>query len=59
MPDDKTKRGKPDRSRVAGGEKYEVAHEAKKLGISQARLKEIIKKVGNSRQKIEGEAKKG
>lgn len=33
MPDDKTKRGKQDRSKVAGGEKYEVAYVAKKFNV--------------------------
>jgi hypothetical protein len=34
MSDDKTKRGAADRSKVAGGEAYEVDYFAKKHGIS-------------------------
>jgi hypothetical protein len=52
MPDDKRKRGKQDRSRVAGGEKYEVAYEAKKTKRSPAAVRKAIKKVGSSRKKV-------
>ncbi|MET4482192.1 DUF3606 domain-containing protein [Bradyrhizobium sp. F1.13.3] len=50
----KTTRGrKQDRARVAGGQKYEVAYEAKKIGRSAAAVKKTVKKVGNSRKKVE------
>jgi Protein of unknown function (DUF3606) len=50
----KTARGrKQDRARVAGGQKYEVRYEAKKLGRSAAAVKKAVKKVGNSRQRVE------
>ncbi|MET4605342.1 hypothetical protein ABIB90_004837 [Bradyrhizobium sp. JR4.1] len=50
----KTTRGrKQDRARVAGGEKYEVGYEAKKTGRSAAAVKKTVKKVGNSRKKVE------
>jgi hypothetical protein len=49
-----TSRGrKQDRARVAGGQKYEVAYEAKKTGKSAAAVKRTVKKVGNSRKKVE------
>ena len=53
MADDKTKNAKPDRRKVAGGEKYEVAHEAKKMGVKPGQIKPAIKQVGNSRAKVE------
>jgi hypothetical protein len=50
----KTARGrKQDRARVAGGQKYEVAYEAKKTGRSAASVKKAVKKVGNSRKRVE------
>lgn len=53
MPDSKSKKGKADRARVAAGQKHEVAYEAKKMGVSQETVRQTIKKVGNSRAKIE------
>jgi hypothetical protein len=44
---------KQDRSRVAGGQKYEVAYEAKKTRKSASAVKKAVKKVGNSRKKVE------
>ena len=52
MADDKTKRGKADRSKVAGGEKYEVAYVAKKFGVSQETVRKVQKAVGPSRAKV-------
>jgi hypothetical protein len=50
----KSARGrKQDRARVAGGQKYEVAYEAKKTGRSAAAVKKAVKKVVNSRMKVE------
>jgi hypothetical protein len=49
----KTKRGaSQDRKRVAGGQKYEVAYEAKKTGAKPSAVRKAIKKVGNSRKKV-------
>ncbi|MBW7970037.1 DUF3606 domain-containing protein [Bradyrhizobium sp. BR 10289] len=49
-----TARGrKQDRARVAGGQKYEVAYEAKKTGRSASAVKKAVKKVGSSRKKVE------
>ena len=48
-----------DRRQVSAESKYEVAYEAKKMGVSQAAVKAAIKKVGNDRAKIEAELKKG
>jgi Protein of unknown function (DUF3606) len=42
-----------DRKRVAGGQDYEVAYEAKKTGRSKGAVKKAVKKVGSSREKVE------
>lgn len=44
---------KQDRSRVAGGQKYEVGYEVKKTKKSAASVKKAVKKVGNSRKTVE------
>ncbi|WP_035709165.1 DUF3606 domain-containing protein [Bradyrhizobium genomosp. I (2014)] len=44
---------KQDRARVAGGQKHEVAYEAKKSGRSASAVKKAVKKVGNSRKRVE------
>ena len=50
----KTARGRAqDRSRVAGGQKYEVSYEAKKTGRSAPAVKKAVKKVGNVRKMVE------
>lgn len=50
----KTARGrKQDRARVAGGQNYEVRYEAKKSGRSAAAVKKAVKKVGDSRKRVE------
>ena len=56
--DNKTKRGKSDRSKVAGGEKYEVASFARKQGITTAQAETLIKKVGTDRSKLTKAAQK-
>jgi hypothetical protein len=49
-----TSRGrKQDRARVAGGQDYEVRYEAKKTGQSKAAVKKAVKKVGNTRKRVE------
>lgn len=49
-----TARGrKQDRARVASGQDYEVRYEAKKTGKSAASVKKAVKKVGNSRKRVE------
>ena len=50
----KTARGrKQDRARVAGGQKYELAYESRKTGRSASAVKKAVKKVGNSRKRVE------
>jgi hypothetical protein len=49
-----TARGrKQDRARVAGGQNYEVRYEAKKSRRSAGAVKKAVKKVGNSRKRVE------
>jgi hypothetical protein len=57
MPDDKTKRGEPDRSKVAAGETYEVATFAARHGLSMADARDLIKRHGNQRAVLDVEAK--
>lgn len=52
MADNKQKRGKADRSRVAAGQPSEVYYVAKKFGVSADTVRQVIKRVGNSRQKV-------
>lgn len=49
-----TARGrKQDRTQVAGGQGYEVQYEAKKTRKSTAAVRKAVKKVGNSRKRVE------
>ncbi len=52
MSDDKTKRGAQDRSRINLSEKYEVHFWTKELGVTEERLRELVKQHGNSAEKI-------
>jgi len=50
----KTGRGrKQDRTRVAGGQDFELQYEAKKTGKSAPAVKKAVKKVGNARKRVE------
>jgi hypothetical protein len=42
-----------DRSKVAGGQEYEVNYEKKKTGKSTGTVKAAVRAVGNSRKKVE------
>ena len=44
---------KQDRARVAGGQDYEVRYEANKIDRSKAAVKKAVKKVGNTRRRVE------
>jgi hypothetical protein len=57
MPDDKTKVGEPDRSRVSAGQDYEIRQLAEKHGLSPTEIWELITRVGNDREKIEAAAR--
>ena len=50
----KTARGrKQDRAKVAGRQKYEVGYASKKTGRSASAVKKAVKRVGNSRKRVE------
>jgi len=58
MPE-QSKRGRAqDRAKVAGGQKHETAYEAAKTGTSSSDVRRVVKRVGNSRAKVEGELKR-
>lgn len=42
-----------DRARVAGNQDHEVRYEADKEGVSKAMVKDAIREVGNSCEKVE------
>ena len=47
-----------DRSKVAGGQDYEVAYESKKTGKSTGAVKKAVKSAGNGRKKVETKLKR-
>jgi len=53
MPDNKSKRGGRDRSRVAAGEEWEMAYMREKFGVSTQQITGAIRAVGNNRKKVE------
>src|SRR5262249_31584844 len=52
MADSKRKRGKSDRTRVAGKQRAEVSYVARKYGVSADTVRKVIKRVGNNRTKV-------
>ena len=56
MADNKSNRGGGDRRRVGGGQGYEVNYFARKHGITAAQARELIKEVGNDREKLNAAA---
>ena len=58
MSDNKKKRGAEDRRKVAGGEGYEVNYFANKHGITREQARNLIKKIGNNRDKLNKAAEK-
>ena len=57
MPDDKTKVGKPDRSRVSADQDYEVRNIGEKFGLSADQVRELMLRVGNDRDDVEKAAR--
>lgn len=56
MSDDKSQRREPGRSRVAGGEEYEVDRFAQKHGPTGEQGRKPIDLVGDNREKLGAEA---
>lgn len=52
MADNKRKRGKADRRKVAGKQPYEVSYVARKFGVSAAIVRKIVKFFGNKRTTV-------
>ena len=52
MPDNKRKRGKADRSKVARLQAYEIDYVARLFRVSTDRVKALIKRIGNDRWQI-------
>jgi hypothetical protein len=48
MPDDKSKRSGPDRSKINMSQDHEVQYWTKHLGITRDELQRAVDKVGNS-----------
>ena len=46
-------------AKVAGGQKHEVAYEAKKTGAKHEEVRQAVKDAGNSRTKVEEKLKGG
>jgi len=57
MADDNHKRGVAGRSHVAG-EPYEVSYIAKKHGLTAQQLRDLIRQVGNDRERLDAAAAK-
>src|SRR5947209_11234180 len=55
MTEHTTRGRKQDRARVAGGQDHEVRYESEKTGASKQEVKDAVKEVGNSREKLERE----
>ncbi len=53
MADNKSDVGGQDRSRVAGGQDYEVRHFAEANGITIEQAEQLIARHGNSRKELE------
>jgi hypothetical protein len=59
MPTKTSSRGRAqDRSKVAGGQDYEVNYEQQKTGTSKTAVKKAVASAGNSRKKVEQQLKK-
>ena len=55
MSDDKTKRGRQDRTKINVHEKYELDYWSKKFGVTPDELRDAVKRVGTSLEAIERE----
>lgn len=55
MTDDKTKSGGADRQRISLTEDYEVRDWAAKFGVSEARLRQAVEKVGDQADAVKRE----
>jgi len=52
MADDKTKKGKQDRNKVSGSEKYEIDYLKNKLGVSSQAVTGAIRATGSNERTV-------
>jgi hypothetical protein len=52
MPDNKAKRGTPDRRKAAALQDHEVRRLAKQFHVSMDRVRKVIHRVGNDRERV-------
>ena len=57
MADDKTKTDNRDRTRVAGGEDYEIAYLTEKAEVTREQARELVQRYGNNRETLMKHAK--
>ena len=57
MPDDKSKSGGQDRTRISLSEDYEVRDWAKKFGVTPEELEAAVRAVGNQANAVEAHLK--
>lgn len=58
MADNKSKRGRADRRKVAKSEGYEVTYFARKHAITREQAVRLINRIGNDREKLNRAASK-
>jgi hypothetical protein len=58
MPDNFSKRGQSDRSKIAMNDAFEVRYWTKHLGVSEEELQRVVDKVGNSAAAVKKELEK-
>ena len=59
MSDDRSKKTKQDRDRIALTQKHEVAYAAKSMGTTEANIRAAVKEVGPMRKDVAKAVKKG
>ena len=58
MPDIKLRYGNPDRRKITNSEPYEIAYFARKHDISREQAKELFRKIGTDRNRLNAAASK-
>jgi len=58
MVDTKTKRGSPSRRAIANSDPYEIGYFARKHDISREQARDLIRQIGNDRDKLNAAASK-
>lgn len=58
MPDDLSKRGAQDRSRININEEHELRYWTEALGVTRDRLKQLVKQVGTRAENVRAQISK-